>query len=55
MLTQGEFSFSFVVPKDIDNSYNNGKISYYAKDNYFNDATGYDDSFVIGGSRKYSI
>ena len=48
-VNSGEFSFSFVVPKDIDNSYNNGKISYYAKDDFFNDATGYDDSFVIGG------
>ena len=45
----GEFSFSFVVPKDIDNNFANGKISYYAQNSFYEDASGYDDSFVIGG------
>ena len=48
-VNSGEFSFSFVVPKDIENNYANGRISYYAKDDSGNDASGYDDSFVIGG------
>ena len=48
-VVNGQFSFSFVVPKDIDNNYASGKISYYAKDNFGNDASGHDDSFVIGG------
>ena len=48
-VNSGEFSFSFVVPKDIENNYANGRISYYAKDDSGNDASGFDDSFVIGG------
>lgn len=47
-VTNGEFSFSFVVPKDIDPAYGPGKISYYAlagKD----DAAGYYEGITIGG------
>ena len=45
----GEFSFSFVVPKDI--AYNNGfgRISYYAHDGNV-DASGYFDKMIVGGS-----
>ena len=32
-VTDGEFSFSFIAPKDINYSYGNGKISYYYNDN----------------------
>ncbi|MCF8303984.1 MAG: type IX secretion system sortase PorU [Bacteroidales bacterium] len=46
---QGEFEFSFIVPKDIDYSYGFGKISYYAKGGNV-DAHGYFDNLVIGGS-----
>ena len=45
----GEFSFSFVVPKDIENNYAHGKVSLYAKNDDGEDASGYDDSFIIGG------
>ena len=48
-VTSGEFSFSFVVPKDIENNYAHGKVSFYAKNNDGEDASGYDDSFIIGG------
>ena len=48
-VNSGEFSFSFVVPKDIENNYANGRISYYAQDDFGDDASGFDDSFVIGG------
>ena len=48
-VTSGQFSFSFVVPKDIENNYARGKISYYASENSGDDASGSDDSFVIGG------
>ncbi len=44
----GKFSFSFVVPKDIDYSYGKGKISYYgnsSNDHHY----GYDTSIVVGG------
>ncbi len=45
----GEFSFSFVVPKDISYNFGLGKISYYARDtiNYV-DANGFEE-ITIGG------
>jgi hypothetical protein len=48
----GQFSFSFIAPKDIDYNYGSGKISYYAvNDNAQNplDASGVDEGFLIGG------
>ena len=48
-VTNGDFSFSFVVPKDISYSYGTGKISYYSE-NQVEDANGYNDNFIIGGS-----
>lgn len=47
-VTNGYFEFSFVVPKDINLSIGNGKISYYA-DNGVYDAAGADTLFKIGG------
>jgi hypothetical protein len=47
-VTNGYFEFSFVVPKDIDFSFGNGKISYYAAGE-LTDAAGSDTRFVIGG------
>jgi len=49
-VTNGKFSFSFVVPQDIQFSYGLGKISYYAKkNNSLEDAHGYTDEVIIGG------
>lgn len=45
----GEFSFSFVVPRDIAYNYDIGRISYYAEGEGTN-ANGYFEDFVIGGS-----
>ncbi len=45
----GEFSFSFVVPKDISYNLGNGKIIYYA-DNGDTDANGVFENFIIGGT-----
>lgn len=45
----GEFSFSFVIPKDISYSLGNGKILYYAQDGT-QDAHGAFENFLIGGS-----
>ncbi|MBC7694962.1 MAG: type IX secretion system sortase PorU [Burkholderiales bacterium] len=45
----GDFSFSFLVPKDITYNFGKGKISYYAH-NGINDANGYYNKIVIGGS-----
>ncbi|MDF2450688.1 MAG: hypothetical protein K0S26_192 [Bacteroidota bacterium] len=50
----GEFSFSFLVPKDITYNFGKGKISYYAH-NGINDANGYYDKVVIGGSNTNAI
>jgi hypothetical protein len=51
---QGQFSFSFIVPKDIAYSYGEGKISYYAR-NEETDAHGFDPSIVVGGFNPESI
>ncbi|HTA81322.1 MAG TPA: type IX secretion system sortase PorU [Bacteroidia bacterium] len=48
-VTNGKFSFSFVVPKDIQYNFGFGKISYYAQNGTL-DATGSYDSIVVGGS-----
>ncbi|PLX05371.1 MAG: hypothetical protein C0594_07660, partial [Marinilabiliales bacterium] len=44
----GEFSFSFIVPKDISYNYGKGKISYYAQSKD-SDASGFNLDIVIGG------
>ena len=44
----GEFVFSFVVPKDISYAVGKGKIMYYAK-NDVEDANGSFDNFIVGG------
>ncbi|MEE2700110.1 MAG: type IX secretion system sortase PorU [Bacteroidota bacterium] len=47
----GIFSFSFVVPKDIAYNFGSGRISYYAiSEDSLTDASGYDESFTIGGT-----
>jgi len=50
-VTNGEFNFSFVVPKDISYNFDKGKISYYST-NSTSDAKGYFDNFIIGGSNN---
>lgn len=44
----GQFEFSFIVPKDIDYSFDLGKISYYAENGAF-DALGSDNRLYVGG------
>ena len=51
----GEFEFSFFVPKDISYKLDKGKILYYAYDNNSVDAQGYFDDFYIGGSSNSTI
>ncbi len=53
-VTDGEFSFSFVVPRDIAYNYNFGRISYYAEGEGTN-ANGYFEEFVIGGSSDQAL
>ncbi len=53
-VTNGDFSFSFVVPKDIATKFGKGRISYYAQ-NGSTDANGYYENFIIGGSNNNTI
>jgi len=48
-VVNGEFSFTFVVPKDIAYRMDYGRISYYATDGV-TDATGFYENIMIGGS-----
>jgi len=46
--SNGRFKFSFIIPRDIDYTYGNGKISYYAN-NSSKDMNGYFSDVVVGG------
>ncbi len=48
-VTNGKFSYQFVVPYDINYSVGKGRVSYYALAGN-NDGHGYDESFNIGSS-----
>ena len=50
----GKFSYTFVVPKDINYEISKGKISYYT-DNTLEDGNGYDNNIFIGGSSTNPI
>ncbi len=50
----GDFSFTFVVPKDIAYNYGKGRISYYSQ-NGTTDAGGYYENFLIGGTNNNEI
>ena len=47
-VVNGEFSFEFVVPKDINIAYGQGRISFYAEDDT-EEKMGYDESITVGG------
>jgi hypothetical protein len=53
-VVNGEFEFSFFVPKDVSYKVDKGKILYYAY-NETDDAQGYFDGFMLGGSSNSSI
>ena len=54
-VSNGEFSFQFVVPKDINYALGEGKISYYATDQISRDATGAFSNFQVGGADQNAI
>jgi hypothetical protein len=55
-VSKGKFSFSFIVPKDINYQVGNGKISYYSlSENKMEDAAGYFNRFFIGGTSSNTI
>jgi Peptidase family C25 len=53
-VSNGMFKFSFIVPKDIAYNYGIGRISYYS-DNGEEDANGYYEKIVIGGSNNSPV
>jgi len=53
-VTNGQFQFTFIVPKDINYTLGYGRISYYAE-NGITDANGYNDSLLVGGSSNNNI
>ncbi len=48
-VNNGSFEFSFVVPKDISFQVGDGRISYYAKTDNMDDASGYTNALKVGG------
>lgn len=48
-VTNGKFSFEFIVPKDINYSFGFGRISYYFANDTV-DGNGYTEEIVVGGS-----
>lgn len=48
-VTNGEFKFSFIVPKDIAYNYGIGRISYYTQ-NGTTDGAGFSEKIYIGGT-----
>lgn len=49
-VANGNFKVNFVVPKDINYAFGNGKISYYAENGTPFDAAGGDNNIIIGGN-----
>lgn len=55
-VTNGQFEFSFVVPRDIRVPLANGRISFYAKkNNQLENETGFDSSIKIGGINENAL
>jgi hypothetical protein len=48
-VVDGEFEFTFIIPKDINYNFGEGRISYYAVSGSV-DAHGHSEEFIIGGS-----
>lgn len=53
-VTNGDFQFSFIVPKDIYYNYGFGKMSYYAQADT-TDAAGYYSQVIVGGSSSSPV
>lgn len=50
-VVNGEFTILFMVPKDINYRYGDGRIVYYAVDETLNrEANGYSEDLIVGGS-----
>lgn len=49
-VTNGRYSFSFIVPKDIAYNYGYGRVSLYASETNGREANGFNDSILVGGA-----
>jgi hypothetical protein len=49
-VTNGAFKINFIVPKDINYTFGQGKISYYAENGTPLDAAGADKNIIVGGN-----
>lgn len=55
-VTNGNFEFSFVVPRDITIPVGNGRVSFYAKKNQaLEDQTGYNIDIKVGGINPNAV
>lgn len=55
-VTNGQFEFGFVVPRDIKVAVGNGRVSFYAKNNSNSeDQTGFDTTIKIGGVNTNAV
>jgi hypothetical protein len=54
MASDGKFTFTFIVPKDIDYSFGKGKISYYASEGN-KDMSGAFTGIIVGGFSNSGI
>ncbi len=50
----GQFTFEFVVPKDINLTYGKGRLSFYAV-NQTEEKIGYDESITVGGVDENAV
>jgi len=48
-VTNGEFSFTFITPKDISYQFGAGRVSLYADNGVNTDAHGFTEQIIIGG------
>ncbi|TRX35475.1 type IX secretion system sortase PorU [Flavobacterium sp. ZT3R18] len=55
-VTNGQFEYSFIVPKDIRISLDKGKLSFYAKKGEtLEDVTGYNSNIMVGGVNENAV
>ena len=55
-VTNGQFEFNFIVPRDIRIPVGNGKISFYSKRNQLSEnETGYDTTIKVGGVNENAV
>ena len=49
-IRNGEFSFKFTIPKDMSYSFKSGRVNLYGADSRGNEAQGYFENFLLGGT-----